>query len=144
MVGNRETYLAAFDSLYGMIEGLDVEGYRVQDSDKWTRARRMVAIGGGSDHLETWVAVGDVTDLRPNYLVHNCAAQFLFVYNPDNDGYSQASALAAASSLMLSLEDWVGNQGERAVPIRSAVDGPYRDQGDYLLIAVNFSLYLPR
>jgi len=144
VVGNRATYQAAFDSLYDLVTGQNVDGYRVLDSDKWTRARRMVAVGGGSDHLETWIAVGDVVDLQRGFLVHDAAAQFVFVYNADNDSFSQASALAAASSLMLALAEWHGDRGERAIPVRSVVDGPFRDQGDYLLIAVNFQLYVTR
>ena len=144
MVGNRATYQAALDSLYRMIEALDVEGYRITESDKWTRARRMVAVGGGSDHLETWVAVGDIISAPRDFLIHDASAQFTFVYSADNDGFSQASALAAGSALFEALQVWGGDRGERALPIRSTVDGPFRDRGDYLLIAVNFNLYVSR
>tara|TARA_Y100000034_G_scaffold130314_1_gene188395 strand:+ start:602 stop:1027 length:426 start_codon:yes stop_codon:yes gene_type:complete len=141
MVGNRETYLAALDSLYAAITGLDVSGYRLHASDKWTRARRIVAADGGTDHLEAWIGLGGITAIHRDKMVHEAVASFLFRYRPDDDGHSQASLQAAQADMVLLLTSWSGPRGARSIPTTCVVRP---SSGEFLMVDVFFDFWNPR
>lgn len=135
-------YAHVLEELYRAIKGLDVSGYRTQDSDGWSQARHLGEHGRPTEHLETLIDLGGA-EVSASFIDHDARLYFHFRYSPDDDSLSQARMHAAARDVTAMLDKWSLPTGERTATQRYQPLSPDED-GSWVLVELTFLLRIPR
>lgn len=137
---SADYYRQLLEDLYAGIERLDVTGYRWDESDGWRQSRGELLSGLPGLHLETWIDLGGVGEIRGSDMVHESSAIYAVRYQDDDDSLSQAILHASTRALMLHLLTWARPDGVRTSPQGSRIETAAHG---WLVVTVTFQTRIP-
>ena len=136
---DRTWYQELLTSLYAYIEGLQVVGYRWDETDGWRRARAPQVETAPMHHLECWIDLGG-WQRQGSLQEHAARVIFAVRYQPDDDDLSQGILHAATMDLAQALVSWAPESGCRAIPTTAEITAV---GGAWLAVELGFTLRFP-
>jgi len=138
LIYDARYYEELLDDLYDGIEGLNVAGYRWDDTDGWERSRGPLLDGAPAHHLEFWIDLGG-SKLDGSQMVHESSVLYSVRYQQEEDPRSQGIAQASIRDMMMHLMRWGRQDGVRTRPINSQIAAT----ADYMILTVSFETRIP-
>jgi len=140
MVTDAAYYTTIIEELATALEALDTSGYQWQPSDGWTHTTRW-GPSDTSQHLETWIDLGAITQSRQTYWVHAAELHVSLRYAPDDDSVSQGRIHAAMRAALDLLATWSSTSGVRSSPTGATISGT--DREGWVVGMISFDLLFP-
>ncbi len=135
-------YQEMLESMASALEGLNTQGYRWADSDRWRRARTLDATRKGTRHLEFWIDLGKDTSLRgrTGLLHERCELTVVCRYSLDDNFRAQGIIRNAGLAAIGALLAWgYPSIGARVVPEGMHIEST---DSEWARVAVPFHLLI--